>query len=277
MQNTQNTVRRIHSIQPYLVLKTDSFCQHLLSSYGISHFYSFSTGCGADTAVSLVPDGCSNILFAYGKDSMTADVYGSTVDKQEITFSPCTDYFGIRFFAGENPCFENFPVKELVNCSTSLRDFPDMAHMFTRMSGEETFNGRMSTFLDEYGKYVENRNRTQHDLFRQICAVIAEKDGLLTIGELEILTGYSARYINYIFESESGMSAKQYSRILKLQNVISCMNTGTVGNISKVAEDYHFYDQSHFIHDFERFTGEVPKQYLNEVIRRQYRRCVTDV
>src|SRR5574344_1920975 len=149
MQNTQNTVRRIHSIQPYLVLKTDSFCQHLLSSYGISHFYSFSTGCGADTAVSLVPDGCSNILFAYGKDSMTADVYGSTVDKQEITFSPCTDYFGIRFFAGENPCFENFPVKELDNSSTSLRDFPDMAHMFTRMSGEETFNGRMSTFLDE--------------------------------------------------------------------------------------------------------------------------------
>jgi AraC-like DNA-binding protein len=33
---------------------------------------------------------------------------------------------------------------------------------------------------------------------------------------------------------------------------------------SKVFSDCEFYDQSHFIKDFQEFTGRTPQQYLEE-------------
>lgn len=276
MDAFQNIIH-IHTIQPYLVLKTDSFCQHLMTAYGISHFYSFCTAEDSADMISFVPDGCSNIIFAYGKDGMSAEVIGATVDQKPLMLEKYTDYFGVRFLPGENPCFENLPVKELVNNTTSLRDFSVMSRLYRRMADEETFDGRMKTFLEGYRSMMEKDSRKQHDLFRQICRVINMKSGMLAISELEKLTGYSSRYINYIFEAEAGMSAKQFSRILKLQSVISCMNSGSITSMSKMAADYHFYDQSHFIHDFEQFTGKAPKEYLDEVVQRQYRKCVINV
>lgn len=276
MENFQNVIR-LHTIQPYLVLKTDSFCQHLMTTYGISHFYSCCLTNDKAASFSFVPDGCSNILFAYKKNGMTAEVIGSTVNQKPFPLEKDTDYFGVRFLPGENPCFADLPVKELVNNSVSLCDFAAMRRLYSRMPDKQTFDDRMHTFLTEYEQLFETHKKNQHELFRQICRIINDRNGILQISELEKLSGYSARYINYVFEAEAGMSAKQFCRILKLQSVISIINSGTVVSMSKIAADYHFYDQSHFIHDFEQFTGKTPKEYLDEVIRKQYRKCVIDV
>ena len=276
MESFQNDIH-LHTIQPYLVLKTDSFCQHLMTTYGISHFYSCHIATGKSVFLSLVPDGCSNIIFAYNKSGLTAEVFGSTVDQKPISIETETDYFGVRFLPGENPCFTNLPVKELINNKVSLADFPEMGQLYHYMSDQQTFDGRMLTFIREYTVLFERNKKKQHELFRQICRVINSKDGMVSISELEKLAGYSARYINYVFEAEAGISAKQFCRILKLQSVINLINSGNVSSMSKIAADYHFYDQSHFIHDFEQFTGKSPKEYLDAVVQKQYRKCVIDV
>jgi AraC-like DNA-binding protein len=276
MEDFQNDIH-LHTIQPYLVLKTDSFCQHLMTTYGISHFFSCHITTEKPVFLSLIPDGCSNIIFAYNKSGLASEVFGSTVNQKTISIENGTDYFGIRFLPGENPCFTNLPVKELINNKVPLADFPGMKLLHHLMSDQQTFDGRMLTFLKGYKLLFEHNKKKQHELFRQICRVINNKDGMISISELEKLTGYSARYINYIFESEAGISAKQFCRILKLQSIICCMNSGNVSSMSKIAADYHFYDQSHFIHDFENFTGMAPKEYLAEVIQKQYSRCVIDV
>ena len=276
MEIFQNDIL-INTIQPYLVLKTDAFCQHLMSTYGISHFYGCRCSDNGAASFTFVPDGCSNILFAYGQSEMTAEVIGPTIAQKVFPLNRHTDYFGVRFLPGENPCFASLSVKELINNNAPLGNFIKMRQLNSRMNDERTFDGRMRAFLSEYQNVFESRKKNQHELFRQLCRVINDRKGMLTISELEKLSGYSARYINYVFESEAGMSAKQFCRILKLQSVISVINSGKVSSMSKIAADYHFYDQSHFIHDFVNFAGKTPKEYQDEVTQKEYRKCVTNV
>ena len=57
------------------------------------------------------------------------------------------------------------------------------------------------------------------------------------------------------------MSAKQFCNIVKFQLVLAEINKGQINSFSKIAADYRFYDQSHFIHEFKSYTGMTPSSY----------------
>lgn len=272
MQNDQDELH-LHTIQPYLVLKTGDFRQHIMTSYGISHFFEFNFVETGEESVPFIPDGCSNFIFEYSRNGMKAEVFGSTENTKPFLLERDTDYFGVRFQPGENPCFTELPVKKLINNSITLSRFPKMRQLCENMAKQKTFNDRMNTFLCEYASY-ENRQNT---IFRQIIHIIYDNNGILKIPDLESYSGYSARYINQIFETKAGISAKQFCKIIRLQAMLDKMNSGTINSLSEFAMDYQFYDQSHFIHDFENFTGITPSKYLKEVAEKNYRKCVTDI
>ena len=267
----------IKTIQPYIVLGTGKFYQHILASLGISHFYSFHGALQNDLEVPFLADGCSNILFVYKKNEMSSFVIGNTVQQQTLKIERNADYFGVRFQPGENPCFKDLIVKDLVGKTVDLSEFENMKVLIEKMSSENTFTTRMCCFMDEYRKLYNKEISNQHHLYRQLIRLIASKKGLLKITELEILSGYSARYINHIFENESGMSAKQFCNIVKMQCILRDLNDGNVKSFSKLASDYKFYDQAHFIHEFKEYTGKTPTDYLNDVTEHQYKNSVIGV
>ncbi len=271
----------IRTIQPYIVMETGKFYQHILASLGISHFYSFHGNLEKNLDVPFLADGCSNIIFAYKENSyqneeleMKAFLIGSTVQQQILTIEKNTDYFGVRFQPGENPCFKGLIIKDLVGKKLDLDEFEGMQSLIQKMKKENTFTSRMCCFLDEYRQFLNKRTSSQHQLYRQIVSLIVNKKGLLKISELEVLTGYSARYINHIFENQSGMSAKQFCNIVKMQCILCDLNNGNVSSFSKLASDYKFYDQAHFIHEFKDYTGKTPSGYLNDITNHQYKKSV---
>jgi AraC-like DNA-binding protein len=88
---------------------------------------------------------------------------------------------------------------------------------------------------------------------------ISSLHGLATIKQLEQKTGYSKRYLDMLFKEYLGISPKTYATIARFQhfykfsqNVLQLTN----GNIYDL-----YYDQSHFIKEFKRYTGYTPMQY----------------
>lgn len=274
----------ISTSQPYLVLGTGKFYQHILASLGISHFYSFHGNLEKNIDVPFLADGCSNIIFAYKENpnqseelEMKSFLIDSTVQQQILTIEKNTDYFCVRFQPGENPCFRGLTVKEFAGKKIDLAEFEGMQPLIQKMQKEQSFSSRMCCFMDEYRKFFNQRISAQHQLYKQIINLIAEKKGLLKITELEVLTGYSARYINHIFENQSGMSAKQFCNIIKMQCILQDLNDGNVSSFHKLAADYKFYDQAHFIHEFKGYTGKTPSGYLNEVGNYKYKKAVIGI
>jgi len=85
--------------------------------------------------------------------------------------------------------------------------------------------------------------------------------GGVSVKELEIETGYSSRWLNKKFEDKIGISPKTLSAITRFQFVFQAL-ANNPQMILQNKEYYHlYYDQSHFIKEFKRFTGMPPKQF----------------
>lgn len=274
--NTKKSEKLI-SIQPYFVMGTKDFCQHILVKNGISHFFSFSNKTGEDITVPLIVDGCSNLIFEYKGDSVRTHFIGSTVETRTFSVKKDAEYFGIRLLPTGSAFIKEVSIKDTIGKIIILDELESTKEFCKKMEQQKDFDSRMRVFLEEYPKLRDDilDNDKQAELFKQIAELIIQRRGKVRISELEELSGYSSRYINKIFDKELGMSAKQLCSSVKFQFLLSDINKGTSKNLTSISSEYNFYDQAHFIHEFKEFSGKTPSEYTTEVENKQYRENVT--
>lgn len=254
----KNSTCYLEPVQPFFELKTENFYQDCVESEGKYWFYSFSSKNGATSNnVTFLPDGCTNLVIACGEYFEAHMVYNTTA-AVSFEMKPNTEYFAIRFEPGENPFATGDEIKaqggKIVPAETE--SLKEIYGLVTKLS---TFTERMET-ASKFLKTIETESSSK-DLFRQLLSIIIEKNGLIKISQLEQLAGYSSRYINHLFDHHAGMSAKQFCNIIKFQLVLEEINKGEINSFSKIAADFRFYDQSHFIHEFKSYTGMTPRDY----------------
>ena len=84
--------------------------------------------------------------------------------------------------------------------------------------------------------------------------------------------GLSAKRFIEHFKNAVGLTPKQYCRIRRFQQALAAAEAGRDVAWTGIAADCGYFDQSHFIHDFRRFSGLTPTGY--EVRRTQFRNHV---
>ncbi|WP_407400274.1 helix-turn-helix domain-containing protein [Treponema sp.] len=248
----------LEPIQPFFELKTNNFYQDCVESQGKYWFYSFSSkNKAASNNVTFLPDGCTNLVIACGK-YFEAHMVFNTVEAVSFEMKPDTEYFAIRFEPGENPFSKGDEIKanagKIIPAETEY-----LKEIYSLVTKEPSFEQRM-TVASEFLQTIETNSSTK-ELFKQLLDIIVAKNGLIKISQLEELAGYSSRYINHLFDMNAGLSAKQFCNIIKFQLVLGEINKGQGNSFSKIAADYRFYDQSHFIHEFKAYTGMTPSDY----------------
>lgn len=102
---------------------------------------------------------------------------------------------------------------------------------------------------------------------------ISNSKGLITVHQLEKETGYSSRWLHKKFLEHLGTGPKNFSEIVRFKQFYQEYSTGVkIQNLEN--HFYHYYyDQSHFIRAFKRFTGFTPtdlQNSSNELATRHY-------
>lgn len=274
MENTP-----LMSMQPYFVLDSDDFCQHVLFENGISHFFSFSNKNREDKILPLMADGCSNIIFEYRGGGVRTHFVGSLAARRSFSVKKDAEYFGIRLAPGSHFSIPEIASKDTVGKILILDELDFARNLCGLMEREKTFDSRVNVFLDEYSLLCgkNEKSEKQAHLFRQIVDIIVSRKGLVKVSELERLSGYTSRYINKIFENELGFSAKQMCGIVKFQFLLGDISMGKAESLTRISSEYNFYDQSHFIHEFKGLAGMTPSQYAKTVEQRKYSENVRNV
>lgn len=270
---------RLISIQPYFVMVSNDFTQKVLVENGISHFFSFSNKSGGDITVPLLVDGCSNLIFEYKDGKVRTHLIGSTVETRTFSVKKDAEYFGVRLMPTGVAFIKDLPIKETIGKVIILDEMECMKEFCEEMGQQTDFDSRMKVFLKRYSQ-MRNESVTSHkkaELFEQIADLIIQRRGKIRVSELENLAGYSSRYINKIFETELGMSAKQLCNTVKFQFLLDDINKNEKENLTSISSEYNFYDQAHFIHEFKEFTGKTPSEYANEIEAKNYLENVRDV
>lgn len=245
--------------QPFFVTASESYIKYVMNRFGIVHFYQCRTGKEPRYAV---PDGCVDMVFCCNPSHPSADICGTVLSPQAVLLESDSCYFGVRFLPGYNPILGiAHAVHDLVNQRVPFSALIQDERMFENICATTDFRKQISAFMHSYMKIyrrvspLENSNllvlHSANQLFRTA--------GRVSIESLAEETGYTPRYLDRSFREETGLSPKQLAKIVRFQTAVSALNAPNGRNLTEIAMDLGYYDQSHFVHDFKAFTGLTPK------------------
>ena len=93
-----------------------------------------------------------------------------------------------------------------------------------------------------------------------------------SIAEVTTQLGLSPKHFIHLFEEAVGLTPKVFCRVLRFQEVLGLIEQGQSVHWAELALDCGYFDQAHFIHDFQAFAGLTPQAYLAQ--RSAYRNHV---
>lgn len=115
-------------------------------------------------------------------------------------------------------------------------------------------------------RLVENFLLTQvsdSQVDRDIAAAVAlieRTQTLVRVEELAQQIGLSQSALERRFRRRVGVSPRQFTSLVRLHHVLRLHTTGI--DLTTLAHTAGYYDQSHFIKDFKRFTGFAPGSFF---------------
>lgn len=185
---------------------------------------------------------------------------------------------------------KNFIVIEATNnnCMLVVRFRPGGAHAFVKMplqviadtviEGDDIMGAKMLSLREELFdiplaadkcKRVElflyetmQQHLTINPVINYMVQHLSAVNNTMTIKDLVAKTGYSHKHVIHLFEQYVGLSPKYFARIAKFRHVLDCVDKQQYFSWSSLANEYGFYDQAHFIHEFKNFSGINPSDYM---------------
>jgi AraC-like DNA-binding protein len=157
--------------------------------------------------------------------------------------------------------FTGFSVSEITDYNLSLKDvYPAKIRVLEDeirfvKSAEERI-AVIERFLLDMLRYPKNDR-----LIRESIIYINQSQGQATIKSLAKKFHLCEKQFKRRFVQSVGIQPKLFSRIVRFQHVLTLLNSMQVGLLD-VAIRSGFYDEAHFIREFERFAVTTPKQYL---------------
>jgi len=174
-------------------------------------------------------------------------------------------YFVIGFYPWAVRPFLNMTLTEVTDQKISLEDIFDVKIKFLQ---EQVLNAKdekeMIAVTENYlitTLYNPSKNDT---LVAEAARHILNAKGMITVEELSGIYNISERRLQQRFKDVMGISPKVYARQIKFQHALSLIRGNKTENLTDVAYLSGYFDQAHFIHEFQSFSGTSPKKYRSE-------------
>jgi AraC-like DNA-binding protein len=246
---------------PVMPLSLFVDCFWYLSGYRPAHARELTL---PDGSVEIVIDLRGGPIRLFDREDRALDFGGA------VLCGPHSDYFiidtadeaevvGIHFKPGGANPFLNLPLHELHNAHVSLDLLWGAS---ARELREELLEA--ATVDDKFG-ILERRlmalAAVPQPSVRYALEKLRDSSFTGTVADVVGEIGMSHSRFNQIYKAEVGMSQKRSSRLFRFQQVLRLIGSGREIDWSEVALHCGYYDQAHFIKDFQSFSGINPSAY----------------
>ncbi len=220
-------------------------------------------------------DGCVEMVFHYKgrfeeillsgqtEHSFMAGLHGPSQHYRRFIIDKGFGIFGVYLYPFALPYLFGLPAIELSNEAVDLEillgtEGRILKEQILFAPGNKQRVAVMSSFLE---KKLSNSD-AQPSACSFIISDIIHSKKTLAVDELAKKSFLSIRQFERNFKQFSGFPPKLYSRIIRFQWATQQYGVGKK-NLTDIAYDCGYYDQSHFIHDFKQFSGYHPRQYFS--------------
>ena len=247
------------SMQPFCIAQTDAFKK---ARYNNGRFilYTASFRLPEDSGIRLVPDCASTVLFPASacRDpllitpvtqpgrilSLPQGAYYS------VKLSPYASYAAYHLIA-QIPDFSDkiLPAVEI------FQDIGRIAQQVSAPSGQTNLLSLLPAYFMHQFQFAPIAPHID-----RLISLIMLSNCTITEKELSEQCGLSGRYIYQLFTSKVGASPKLFSRILRFQNAL--FRLLSKGRLPSTPYELNYYDQSHYLKEFQKFSGVLPSEML---------------
>lgn len=266
--------------QPYFVMTTSRYYKAEIMNYGISHFYCFEKDNIIENSMIGLPDGCIDILFCCDEKEPYANVIGTVLQPTRVQGKKGDYFFGVRFLPGNSLKFKDAKMSDFIEQQIPLLEVMDDKELFQQITSSRNFNYQIQVFMNKYLKFYESFYGADKykDLKKIIIKKIIDSYGRIKVKELADMTGYSGRYIHKVFSEEFGLPPKVFCKLMRFQYLLNNLNIFSNDifdtNLTQIAIELGYYDQSHMIKDFYEFTNTTPKKYVQYLKESEYKKKI---
>ncbi len=222
----------------------------------------------------IVPDGCAELVLHFGdrferkigpnktKTRPPAIIMGEI--RRAVTTCPGgrIELLGVRFQpAGLKP-FIDIPIGDMVDRveESACVVAKEMRETIERVRSAAPTDRRL---LLEQGllAHVKRQTRIDNSLAQRVTKTLIAYEGCIRIDALEERFGVTRRHLERSFVRTVGISPKSLAQVLRFRRALRSIASADP-NWTDVALSCGYFDQSHLIRDFRKFTGLTPSAYL---------------
>ncbi len=172
---------------------------------------------------------------------------------------------GIRFRPGGAYPFFSFPISELNDSVIDLdliwgRLVNEIRDQLLEVDSPEARFVLVESFLLGHVRRSLEANR----LITFAVHQLQTSPQFLAIRDLASTIGITQKHLISQFEKVVGLRPKTFARISKFQKVLTTIEQQKKVEWSAIASDCGYYDQAHFIKEFQTFSGLNPSAYLTQ-------------
>ena len=224
----------------------------------------------------IIPDGTIEMAFILGDDikrytsendftiQPRAMVLGQTIEPFYIEPTGYVNTFAIRFYPYGFANFVAEPLKNLANKETPIE----------LLFGEETAKELEQKIIkaadsNERIEIIEkflldklNKKTTIDNIVKTTIDALLSTNGSASITTILKEDLSKRRQLERKFIKQIGVSPKQLGKVIRLQTALKLLLNKKSENLTDIAYESEYFDQSHFTKDFKEFTGINPKEFL---------------
>lgn len=209
----------------------------------------------------VVADGCIDIFFEL-EHPVNSFVMGLSTRFAEFPLGSSFSYAGIRFLPTAFSQLFGMNASELTNRFESLDCVVPKTADFISHAFEQAETPReLQVVLDRYFLSHISRTTIETDqrIARALHAILKNRGDVHLSKDLDI--GLSARQLRRLFHRQVGGTPKAFSRIIRFQSFLYALESDSNAPIDRCL-DAGYYDQSHFIKEFNTLYGLTPSEAL---------------
>lgn len=223
----------------------------------------------------IYPRGCIDLVFHYGQpflfrkrnESFALEprsvVCGQQMNYYDLSPSGKTGMVYVMFRPFGAGMFFKVPMNEIANQNVA---FECLANKEAFEIEDKILNAtcirERVTIIEDFliEKLIQNNN----DARQIVCVLnkIFQRKGQISIKQLAETACLSIKQFERKFSGLIGLNPKQFLRIVRFQNVLQMKKNRHNDNLTSLALESGYYDQSHFINDFRLITGLTPKEFF---------------
>lgn len=124
------------------------------------------------------------------------------------------------------------------------------------------WQNQLTAFLTALAEKGKEKNDPR---IQQAIGLIIEQEGRGSIKAVRDALNITERTFERLFLSQTGVSPKQFSRIIQFQHSLDDITKNEYALLTDIVYKNGYADQSHFIRVFKSFTGKTPTQFKAEL------------